>query len=72
MIRPPNAIEDLEQLPLRQERSGNLEEVTVTGVDPQSWLADVVARINDHMISNLAALLPWHWAAEMKRRKLAA
>jgi len=41
-------------------------------VDPQAWLADVLARINDHKITDLAALLPWHWAAERERRKVAA
>ncbi len=41
-------------------------------VDPQAWLADVLARINDHKITDLAALLPWQWKAEQARRKLAA
>jgi len=41
-------------------------------VDPQAWLADVLGRINDHKITDLAALLPWHWAAENGRRNLAA
>jgi transposase len=41
-------------------------------VDPQAWLADVLARINDHAIHRLDELLPWNWAAEMERRKLAA
>jgi hypothetical protein len=41
-------------------------------VDPQAWLADVLARIADHKINDLAALMPWNWAAEMERRKLAA
>jgi transposase len=41
-------------------------------VDPQAWLADVLARIADHKINDLAALLPWNWAAETERRKLAA
>ena len=41
-------------------------------IDPQAWLADVLARINDHKITDLAALLPWHWAAETERRNLAA
>ena len=41
-------------------------------VDPQAWLADVLARINDHAIHRLDKLLPWNWAAEMERRKLAA
>src|SRR6478672_6502892 len=41
-------------------------------VDPQAWLADVLARINDLVIHRLDELLPWNWAAEMERRKLAA
>jgi len=44
----------------------------LNGVDPQAWLADVLARINDHKITELAALLPWRWAAEQQARKLAA
>jgi len=38
----------------------------LNGVDPQAWLADVFARINDHKIADIAALLPWNWAAEHK------
>jgi transposase len=30
-------------------------------VDPQAWLADVLARINDHKIQTLDQLLPWNW-----------
>jgi transposase len=41
-------------------------------VDPQAWLADVLARINDHAVHRIEELLPWSWAAEMERRKLAA
>jgi len=44
----------------------------LNGVDPQAWLADVLARINDHRIADLAALLPWRWAADQQARKLAA
>jgi transposase len=29
-------------------------------VDPQAWLADVLARIADHKITALAQLLPWN------------
>jgi transposase len=39
-------------------------------VDPQAWLADVLARINDHKITDLAALLPWNW--RLAQAKLAA
>ncbi len=44
----------------------------LNGVDPQAWLADVLARINDHKIKDLAALLPWRWAAAQQAKKVAA
>jgi len=34
-------------------------------VDPQAWLADVLARINDHAIHKLDELLPWNWQKPM-------
>lgn len=33
-------------------------------VDPQAWLADVLARIADTPQSRLADLLPWNWKAQ--------
>jgi transposase len=41
-------------------------------VDPQAWLADVLARIAEHPVSKLGDLLPWNWAAANGPRKLAA
>ena len=41
-------------------------------IDPQAWLADVLTRINDLNIHRLDDLLPWNWAAEAERRKVAA
>lgn len=32
-------------------------------VDPRAWLADVLARINDHPVQRLHELLPWNWKA---------
>lgn len=49
-----------------------IQTARLNGVDPQAWLADVLARINDHKITSLAALLPWHWALEQECRTLAA
>ena len=30
-------------------------------IDPQAWLADVLARIAEHPIHKLDELLPWNW-----------
>ena len=32
-------------------------------IDPQAWLADVLARIADHPAQKLEDLLPWNWRA---------
>ncbi|APO72204.1 IS66 family insertion sequence transposase domain-containing protein (plasmid) [Rhizobium gallicum] len=32
-------------------------------IDPQAWLADVLARIADTPITKLEQLLPWNWSA---------
>ena len=32
-------------------------------IDPQAWLADVLARIAAHPVHRLDELLPWNWAA---------
>ena len=37
----------------------------LNGIDPQAWLADVLARIADHKITELTALLPWNWRHAM-------
>jgi transposase len=34
----------------------------LNGVDPQAWLADVLARIADMPLSRLPEFLPWNWA----------
>jgi transposase len=39
-------------------------------VDPQAWLADVLARIADHPVSKIDELLPWNYAR--RAAKLAA
>jgi len=47
------------------ERAALLYGLIVTAklndVDPQTWLADVLARIAEHPASRLDELLPWHW-----------
>jgi transposase len=36
----------------------------LNNVDPQAWLADVLARIAEHPINRLDDLLPWNWRAD--------
>ena len=36
----------------------------MNGVDPQAWLADVLARIAAHPAHRLDELLPWNWATQ--------
>jgi transposase len=43
----------------------------LNGVDPQAWLADVLARIADTTTSKLPDLLPWRWKAEADQVKAA-
>lgn len=33
-------------------------------IDPQAWLADVLARLPDLPVSRLPELLPWHWKTQ--------
>jgi hypothetical protein len=30
-------------------------------IDPQAWLADILARIAEHPASRIDELLPWNW-----------
>ena len=50
------------------ERAAAMYSLIVTakmnGVDPQAWLADVLARIAAHPAHRLDELLPWNWAKQ--------
>ena len=41
-----------------------IETCKLNEVDPQAWLADVLARIADHPAKRITDLLPWNWRAE--------
>lgn len=41
-------------------------------IDPQAWLADVIARISDMPVSRLPELLPWNWQKPATRAAEAA
>jgi transposase len=40
-----------------------IQTAKLNGLDPQAWLADVLARIADHNSQRLDQLLPWNWKA---------
>lgn len=40
-----------------------IQAARLNDVDPQAWLADVLARIADCPVSKLGDLLPWSWRA---------
>lgn len=39
-----------------------IETAKMNGLDPQAYLANILARINDHKINRLDELLPWNWS----------
>jgi len=39
-----------------------IETAKLNGLDPQAYLADILARIQDHKINRLDDLLPWNWS----------
>ncbi|AOW48573.1 IS66 family transposase [Acetobacter ascendens] len=38
-----------------------IESAKLSGINPHDYLADVLARINEHKINRLHELLPWNW-----------
>jgi hypothetical protein len=41
-------------------------------VDPQAWLADVLARIAEHPAQQIDDLLPWNWRPAPPSKSIAA
>jgi transposase len=58
------------------QRAAAMYSVVVTAkmndVDPQAWLADVLARIAEHPVHKLDELLPWNWRPAAASISLAA
>ena len=49
-----------------------IETCKMNDVDPQAWLADVLARLPDHPAKRIDELLPWHWKARQQAQAAAA
>jgi transposase len=47
------------------------ETCKLNDIDPQAWLADVLARLPDHPAKRIAELLPWNWKRERDSRAAA-
>jgi transposase len=49
-----------------------IETAKMNGLDPQAYIADVLARIHDHKINRLDELLPWNWSPPAVPEAMAA
>ena len=49
-----------------------IETAKMSGLNPEAYLADVLARINDHLVTKLYELLPWNWAPFKDSKREAA
>ncbi|QDM15507.1 IS66 family transposase [Tardiphaga sp. vice278] len=49
-----------------------IETCKMNDVDPQAWLADVLARLPDHPATRVAELLPWTWKTTQRPKTAAA
>jgi transposase len=58
------------------QRAAAMYSLIVTGkmndIDPQAWLADVLARIAEHPAQRIDELLPWNWRPRSAPKSQAA
>ena len=40
-----------------------VETCKLANIDPQAWIAHVLARLSDHPAKRIDELLPWNWKA---------
>ena len=48
-----------------------IETCKLNDIDPQAWLADILARLPDHPARRIDELLPWNWK-RVRQQKAAA
>jgi len=48
-----------------------IETAKLNDVDPQAWLADILARLQDHPNKRIDELLPWNWQRERQQKAAA-
>ena len=49
-----------------------IETAKLSGLNPEAYLADVLARINEHLVTRLDELLPWNRAQGLPEAARAA
>ena len=49
-----------------------IETAKLSGLNPEAYLADILARINDHIVTRLDELLPWNWVPASQQAAQAA
>jgi len=48
-----------------------IQTAKLNDVDPQAWLADILARLQDHPAKRIDQLLPWNWKREHTQKAAA-
>jgi transposase len=48
-----------------------IEAAKLNDIDPQAWLADVLARLHDHPAKRIAELMPWNCKRQLPQRAAA-
>jgi len=48
-----------------------IQTAKLNDVDPQAWLADVLAHLQDHPAKRINELLPWNWKPERQQKDAA-
>ena len=48
-----------------------IQTAKLNNVDPQAWLADVLARLHDHPAKRIADLMPWNWQRNRQQKAAA-
>jgi len=61
--RRPSRCHDIAPCKDVESRSSLIVTAKMNDVDPQAWLADILARIAGHPAHRLDELLPWNWRA---------
>jgi hypothetical protein len=49
-----------------------IETAKLNDIDPQAWLTDVLARLQDHPAKRINELPPWNWKRERQQKAAVA